>query len=91
MILAVERVTTQKSPKQREWTADAVHKRLKLVVGARGFEPPTSRSRTERSTRLSHAPTSKWIIGKAVHSVKLDKNARPDSGTHNSNFHGIKP
>src|SRR2546426_6065575 len=26
------------------------------LVGARGFEPPTSRSRTERSTRLSHAP-----------------------------------
>lgn len=26
------------------------------MVGARGFEPPTSRSRTERSTRLSHAP-----------------------------------
>ncbi len=30
-----------------------------LMVGARGFEPPTSRSRTERSTRLSHAPTKK--------------------------------
>src|SRR5438128_5219956 len=28
-----------------------------LVVGARGFEPPTPRSRTECSTRLSHAPT----------------------------------
>ena|GEM_PF-6899262 len=27
------------------------------MVGARGFEPPTSRSRTVRSTRLSHAPT----------------------------------
>ena len=26
------------------------------MVGARGFEPPTSRSRTVRSTRLSHAP-----------------------------------
>jgi hypothetical protein len=26
------------------------------LVGARGFEPPTSRSRTVRSTRLSHAP-----------------------------------
>jgi hypothetical protein len=29
---------------------------LKEVVGAIGFEPTTSRSRTERSTRLSHAP-----------------------------------
>src|SRR5713226_7351110 len=28
----------------------------KILVGARGFEPPTSRSRTERSTRLSNAP-----------------------------------
>ena len=30
----------------------------KKVVGARGFEPPTPRSRTECSTRLSHAPTT---------------------------------
>src|SRR4029079_4301334 len=28
-----------------------------FLVGARGFEPPTPRSRTECSTRLSHAPT----------------------------------
>src|SRR5919201_412462 len=28
-----------------------------VLVGARGFEPPTPRSRTECSTRLSHAPT----------------------------------
>src|SRR5687768_14375697 len=28
------------------------------LVGARGFEPPTPRSRTECSTRLSHAPTT---------------------------------
>ena len=28
-----------------------------LVVGATGFEPATPRSRTECSTRLSHAPT----------------------------------
>src|SRR5215510_7446422 len=26
------------------------------LIGARGFEPPTSRSQTERSTKLSHAP-----------------------------------
>jgi hypothetical protein len=29
-----------------------------IVIGASGFEPPASRSRTERSTRLSHAPTN---------------------------------
>jgi hypothetical protein len=29
----------------------------KEMVGASGFEPPTSRSRTVRSTKLSHAPT----------------------------------
>ena len=28
------------------------------MVGARGFEPPASWSRTRRSTRLSHAPTN---------------------------------
>ena len=27
------------------------------MVGASGFEPPTSRTRTVRSTKLSHAPT----------------------------------
>ena len=30
-------------------------------VGARGFEPPTPRSRTECSTRLSHAPTGELL------------------------------
>src|SRR5262245_36651364 len=29
------------------------------MVGASGFEPPTPRSRTECSTRLSHAPTKR--------------------------------
>ena len=31
-------------------------KLLILMVGARGFEPPTSRSQTERTTRLCYAP-----------------------------------
>src|SRR4051794_35885598 len=31
---------------------------LFVLVGARGFEPPASASRTLRSTRLSHAPTT---------------------------------
>src|SRR5947207_485772 len=30
------------------------------LVGASGFEPPTPRSRTECSTRLSHAPTRRY-------------------------------
>jgi hypothetical protein len=40
---------------------NAFHKPLIFkedLVGARGFEPPASWSRTRRSTRLSHAPTS---------------------------------
>ena len=36
---------------------------LVSLVGARGFEPPTSASRTLRSTKLSHAPTE----GPAAH------------------------
>jgi hypothetical protein len=28
-----------------------------LMVGVRGFEPPAFRSRTERSTKLSHTPS----------------------------------
>ena len=31
------------------------------VVGAKGFEPSTPRSRTECSTRLSHAPTPVYL------------------------------
>ncbi len=34
-----------------------------LNVGARGFEPPTSASRTLRATRLRYAPTSLIISG----------------------------
>ena len=34
-----------------------VCKRLKRMVGERGFEPPTPWSRTRCSTRLSHSPT----------------------------------
>ena len=41
------------SMKKRE----RIHSRSRPeMVGAIGFEPTTSRSRTERSTRLSHAP-----------------------------------
>ena len=32
------------------------------VVGATGFEPATSRSRTERSTKLSHAPINETPV-----------------------------
>ena len=42
------------------------------MVGARGFEPPTSRSRTVRSTRLSHAPISQLTsLGYESGQVKL--------------------
>src|SRR5205085_4631957 len=33
-----------------------IGRRLLTLVGARGFEPPTSRSQTERTTRLCYAP-----------------------------------
>ena len=32
------------------------------MVGARGFEPPTSRSRTVRATRLRYAPIICWSL-----------------------------
>src|SRR3954447_18993378 len=32
---------------------------MRHLVGARGFEPPTSSSRTMRATKLRHAPTEK--------------------------------
>ena len=32
------------------------------LVGARGFEPPTSSSRTMRATKLRHAPTEDALV-----------------------------
>jgi hypothetical protein len=48
-------------PKQKRASFDA-RKVLILKVGAIGFEPTTSRSRTERSTRLSHAPLTAFEV-----------------------------
>ena len=36
---------------------------LLIVVGARGFEPPTSASRTRRATKLRYAPITVIIGG----------------------------
>ena len=47
------------------------------MVGATGFEPATSRSQSERSTRLSHAPTpphsrtQAGFAGGDIHSARL--------------------
>src|SRR5262245_49929535 len=41
---------------KKKWHQNDARNLLILKVGAIGFEPTTSRSRTERSTRLSHAP-----------------------------------
>src|SRR5580658_8321044 len=52
------------------------------MVGATGFEPATSSSRTKRSTKLSHAPTkppSILIIG------------RPSSFAEQARFQGEQP
>src|SRR5207244_11187844 len=39
---------------------------VREMVGARGFEPPTSRSRTVRATRLRYAPTRRALLYKVV-------------------------
>src|SRR5439155_7875803 len=46
---------TAESRKPRPSQHSIIPKRY--LVGASGFEPPASWSRTRRSTRLSHAPT----------------------------------
>src|ERR1700730_13921211 len=47
------------------------------MVGAIGFEPTTSRSRTERSTRLSHAPfLAKLHDSRAVERLSKQRSAR---------------
>jgi hypothetical protein len=39
--------------------------RTGVLVGARGFEPPTSSSRTMRATKLRHAPTEVLVVQSA--------------------------
>src|ERR1700733_7148102 len=65
-------------------------KLLKEMVGARGFEPPASWSRTRRSTKLSHAPNLKcsacrrsgsFLIG-AFGSIHADLLAFGDERRH---------
>jgi hypothetical protein len=46
----------RESERNREVNRAECRGSLGKVVGARGFEPPTPRSRTERSTKLSHTP-----------------------------------
>jgi hypothetical protein len=43
------------------------------VVGATGFEPATSRSQSERSTRLSHAPTLRWAGRSLSHTNAISR------------------
>ncbi len=58
---------------------------LKILVGERGFEPPTPWSRTRCSTRLSHSPTSRAMppkvgrAGRAAHRRELRGLAPTDS------------
>lgn len=41
-----------------------MRKLLKILVGARGFEPPTSCSQSRRATGLRYAPTQElqWLM-----------------------------
>ena len=56
---------------------------VKSLVGARGFEPPTPRSRTECSTRLSHAPTPE--------NHTLEPTVLPISAKHGRGLEGAQP
>ena len=44
-----------------------------LLVGARGFEPPTSRSQTERTTRLCYAPNCLLIKQASILLARLTR------------------
>src|SRR5436305_14415396 len=44
---------------------------VKRKVGARGFEPPTFRSRTERATRLRYAPINQTTCESILSGARL--------------------
>ena len=54
------------------------------MVGARGFEPPTSSSRTMRATKLRHAPTESRPLYRACRMIaqrrRSGRNRRPGRG-----------
>jgi hypothetical protein len=57
-VLGVDRVWVEPTPEARyHGLAEAFGPDEVEMVGARGFEPPTSSSRTMRATKLRHAPT----------------------------------
>ena len=51
-----------------------------VVVGARGFEPPTPWSRTRCATRLRYAPRRRVFIGAPCACQRLFAAARPRRG-----------
>ena len=57
------------------------------MVGARGFEPPTSCSQSRRSTRLSHAPDRRSssisaVLGSYLTPRRHPRNRRRSEGSH---------
>ena len=57
-VLGISQVTLEPTQEARDHgLADAFGPDEVEMVGARGFEPPTSSSRTMRATKLRHAPT----------------------------------
>ena len=49
-------IITKDYKKEKEKSLETLIFQAFLIVGATGFEPATSASRTQRSTKLSHAP-----------------------------------
>ena len=60
-----------------------------LLVGAKGFEPSTSRSRTVRSTGLSHAPLLS-LLGEASRIIHAAW-AFGNPGAHANHASGTSP
>ena len=59
------------------------------MVGARGFEPPASRTRTVRSTRLSYAPTARLrASGEQTRKPVLGNATAQDGGEYRSAARG---
>ena len=57
-------IITKDYKKEKEKSLETLIFQAFLIIGATGFEPATSASRTQRSTKLSHAPflTTLFII-----------------------------
>ena len=64
-------IITKDYKKEKEKSLETLIFQAFLIIGATGFEPATSASRTQRSTKLSHAPFHNDKVDNTIFHLKI--------------------